>query len=90
MKPYRRCVLAVALDWNALEEVGLTGGALEWKADLLYFCLGRPTLGEDTGQLGFGPEQHMLTYPEGKPIWSCLFKYLKSLLSDVRLVLDFI
>jgi hypothetical protein len=89
-----------ALDWDALEEVGLTGGPLEWKAELLYVCLGRPKPDEEVARLNFGPEREILTYSEGKPIWSRLFKYLKSLFgslingvksdSKVRLALDFI
>jgi hypothetical protein len=88
-----------ALDWNALEEVGLTGKMLEWKADLLYVSLGRPKP-QETPQLSLGPEREILSYPKGKPIWSRLFKYLKSLVgslingvkkdSKVRLALDFI
>src|SRR5882762_646558 len=56
-----------ALDWEALEQVGLTGTTLEWKADLLYVCLGRTKPGEETARLNFGPGRDPLTYPEGKP-----------------------
>lgn len=87
-----------ALNWKALEQVGLTGEPLEWKVDLIYGSLGRAK--PKTQQTTLWPEQDVLTYPEGKPIWSRLFKYLKSLFeslingvksdSRVRLVLDFV
>jgi hypothetical protein len=87
------------LNWNALEEVGLTGNTLEWKADLFYASLGR-TKPQEGPRLSLEPEGEILSYPEGKPVWSRLFKYLKSLFgslingvksdSKVRLALDFI
>jgi hypothetical protein len=89
-----------ALNWTALKDVGLTGPVLEWKADLLYACLGRqkPIVEQ---QLRLLPEdEEIISYPGGKPIWSRLFQYLKSLFgsliegvksnSKVRLMLDFI
>ena len=67
MKPYPQYV-RVMPDWDALEEVGLTGGPLEWKADLLYVCLGRPKPEGETAHSDFRSEREILTYPEGKPI----------------------
>jgi hypothetical protein len=87
-----------ALDWKALEQVGLTGEPLEWKADLIHPSLGRAK--PKTQQTTVWPVPEVLTYPGGKPIWSPLFKYLKSLFeslisraksdSGVRLMLAFI
>lgn len=86
------------LDWDALEQVGLTGDTLEWKADLIYDSLGKKKpLGT---QSDLWPLNELLSYPKGKPVWSRLFKYLKSLFQSlmnaitnnekVRLALDFI
>jgi hypothetical protein len=87
------------IDWDALEDVGLTGGTLEWKADFFYSVVGRQKPDEQQA-IDFKQPSDELSYPDGKPIWSRLFKYLKSLLtslingiksnSKVRLALDFI
>jgi hypothetical protein len=81
------------IDWEAIEEVGLSGPMLEWKADLFYRTLGKPKPQETQSK-------EILSYPEAKPVWGRLFKYLKSLFgslieavekdSRLRLVLDFI
>jgi hypothetical protein len=88
-----------ALDRGALEDVGLAGNVLEWKADLFYRSLGRPKP-EGAPQLSLGRERKTLSCPKGKPVWSRLLKYLKSLFgslingvkndSKVRLALDVI
>lgn len=89
------------LNWDALEDVGLTGPVLEWKADLIYDVLGRTKPTNEQGSL-LPPanEVDLLSYPKSKPIWSRLFKYLKSLFDSLinaitnnqklRLILDFI
>jgi len=69
------------------------------EADLFYASLGR-TKSQEEPQSSLESEGEILSYPEGKPVWSRLFKYLKSLFrslingvksdSKVRLALDFI
>jgi len=86
------------LDWEALEKVGLTGSTLEWKTDLIYLTLGKPKPTE-MERSSVNPVA-AVTYPEGKPVWSRLFRYLKSLFgslingvksnSTLRFALDFI
>lgn len=86
------------LDWNRLEQVGLTGGMMELKADLIYQTLGKPK--PTSEQATSRSQSPVLTYPEGKPIWSRFLKYLRSLLESLingiannekmRLILDFI
>jgi hypothetical protein len=87
------------LDWGALEKVGLTGSTLEWKTDLIFLALGR-LKPKGAQQLSFDSSPGALTYAEGKPVWSRLFRYLKSLFgslingvksnSTLRFALDFI
>jgi len=87
------------IDWNAIEEVGLSGDMLEWKADLFYFTVGKP---KPTELLNAQPtpDTPILTYPEGKPVWRRFLKLAKSLFdslikglsenSKLRYILDFI
>ena len=81
------------VNWDSIEQVGLGGRMLEWKADLFYQALGKPKPKENQ------PEE-ILTYPQSRTVWSRLFKYLKSLFgslieavekdSRIRMTLDFI
>jgi hypothetical protein len=87
---------AKRVDWEALEQVGLSGTMLEWKADLFYRTLGK--------QKPPGPERRqtedVLTQPQTRPVWGRLFKLLKSFFgslieavqkdSRIRMALDFI
>ena len=87
---------AKEVDWDALEQVGLAGAMLEWKADLFYRTLGkRKPAGTEATRT-----EDTLTYPEAKPMWGRLFKLLKSFFgslieavqkdSRIRMALDFI
>lgn len=88
-----------AIDWDAIQDVGLTGDMLELKADLFYAALGRPKPERAQQQL-FDDGPDILSYPEGKPVWSRLFKLPRSLLgsltqglkqdSRIRLILDMV
>jgi hypothetical protein len=73
------------LDWGRLEGVGLTGRMLEWKADLLYFLLGRkkPDEAATLEQLQIATPHNQLTYAGGKPLFPRLWKYAKSLFGSL-------
>lgn len=84
------------VDWEALEQVGLSGNMLEWKAELFYRTLGKKKPSESEEK----QTADVLTYPEAKPVWGRLFKLLKSFFgslieavqkdSRVRMALDFV
>ncbi len=76
------------IKWSRIEEVGLCGSVLEWKSDLVYGALRKKKPEGDQLKLLSG-HRDTLTYPETKPIWARLFKYLKSLLGSlIEAVLD--
>jgi hypothetical protein len=87
---------AKEVDWEALEQVGLSGTMLEWKADLFYRTLGKRKPPDTKGR----QTEDILTYPEAKPVWGRLFKLLKSFFgslieavqkdSRIRMALDFV
>jgi len=89
------------VNWDAIEQVGLSGDMLEWKADLFYRTLGKQKpLGTQSAKRGEHQAAPNLTYPEQIPFWGRLLKLLKSLFgsliealkedSKIRMVLDFI
>jgi hypothetical protein len=87
------------IDWDVIEEVGLSGDMLEWKADLFYLTVGQPKPKGEENVQAF-EDRPILTYPEGKPVWRRFLKLAKSLFdslikglsenSKLRYVLDFI
>jgi hypothetical protein len=68
------------LDWNVVEQVGLSGAMLEWKADLFYQILGKrkPQNAKEANEI-----REVLSCPEPKPIGGRLFRYLKSLVGSL-------
>jgi hypothetical protein len=87
------------IDWDVIEQVGLSGPMLELKSDLLYQAMRKKKPDGEIEEL-FRSGQSALTYPESKPIWGGLFRYLKSLLGSLmeavkegtklKYILDFI
>jgi hypothetical protein len=87
------------INWDVIEDVGLSGPMLEWKSNLFYEALGRKKPDGDLNNI-LGTNRDALTYPDAKPVWGRLFKYLKSLFGSLmeavkegtklKYVLDFI
>jgi hypothetical protein len=87
------------INWDVIEEVGLSGSMLEWKSNLFYEALRKKKPDGDLDKL-LSTHRDILTYPDAKPVWGRLFKYLKSLFGSLmeavkegtklKYVLDFI
>jgi hypothetical protein len=73
------------VNFQRLQDVGLTGPMLEWKADLLYLIVGRTKPAETKMPKVFpiASQTAPLTYPPKKPWFRRLWKYAKSLFDSL-------
>lgn len=73
------------MNWQKLQDVGLTGQMLEWKADLLYRIVGKtkPAGTKIPKQFQIAAPGDPLTYPHTKPWYRRLWKYAKSLFGSL-------